>query len=85
MILALVRYQFDKCKVVFSLVTFFVELSGTTSSEVVVFSTKFSNGTILGGISAIWLDRYCSKVCVAANCMKLGGVFAEFGCAYPNS
>ena len=79
MILALVRYQFDKCKVVFSYFEFFVELSGTTSSEVVVVFTKFSNRKTLSGISVIGLDRYYFKVSGAVNRMKSGGVFTEFG------
>ena len=50
MILALVGYQFYKCKFVFSLIfELFVELSSTTLSKV-VFSTKFFNRKTLGGI-----------------------------------
>ena len=29
--------------------------------------------------TAIGLHRYCFKVSVVANCIKLGGVFTEFG------
>ena len=71
-ILALVLYyQFEKCKS--------VDLYSTTSSEVVCFSTKFSNRKTLREISVIGLDMYCYKVSVAANGMTSGGVFIEFG------
>ena len=33
----------------------------------------------LGGISVIGLGRYCFNISVAANRMKLSGVFTEFG------
>ena len=75
-ILALVGYRFDQCRVVFNLVT--LSFCCTTSFKL-FFSTKFSNGKTLGGMSVIGLGRYCFKVSVAANCMKLGGVFTEFG------
>ena len=77
-ILAIVGYQ---CKVVFSLVIvfclviieFFVDFS--TSSEVVFFFTKFSNGKILREILVLGSDRYCFIVLVAENRLKIGGVF----------
>ena len=62
-----------------------MDLSGATSSEVVVFFAKFSNGKTLGGISVIALDRCCFKVSVAVNRMRLGGVFKSLSLAYPNS
>ena len=43
------------------------------------FSTQFSNGKTLGGISVSGIGRYCFKVSVAANHVKFGGVFTEFG------
>ena len=52
-----------------------MDFSGTTSSEVVCFCTKFSNGKILREILVLRLDRYCFKVSVAVNLIKLSGVF----------
>ena len=76
MIIALVGYQFAQCKVVFSSVILSFSWSyrvPPTSSEVVaLFSTKFSNGKTLGGISVMVLDWYCYTVTVAATRIKLG-------------
>ena len=56
-----------------------MDFSGTTSSEVVVFFfTKFSNGKILREILVLGLDSDRFKVSVAANRIKLSGVFTEF-------
>ena len=77
MILALVGYQFDKCKVVFSLVVWSFSWNYLVPRRLkyLLFFTKFSNGKTLGGISVLGFDRYCYKVSAAANHMKFGGVF----------
>ena len=56
-----------------------MELSVTTSSKVVDCSTKFCSGKTLGGIPFIGLGRHCFKTSVAANHMKICGVFTEIG------
>ena len=53
-----------------------LELSVTTLSEVFY---KILQRKDFRWISVIELGRYCFKVSVAVNCMKLGGVFTEFG------
>ena len=53
----------------------FVDFSGTTSSEVVCFFTKFSDAKTVREILVLRSDRYCFTVSVAANRIKIGGVF----------
>ena len=50
-----------------------MDLSGTTSSEVVFCFTKFCSRNTLGRILVLGLDGDCFKVSVAANRITFGG------------
>ena len=52
-----------------------MDFSGTTSSEVVRFCTKFSDAKTLREMLVLRSDRYCFTVSVAVNRIKIDDVF----------